>query len=122
MLDVGAERAMLPFGTLQLGRYSLHLQVMPPEGLNGEVQTGTRMSDKEWKAAKKQRIKQWYKDTAAENKMSLVQPIWSVWDDSDPASWPKELKDLWWEVQFDFNDKRAIVQSIRTTTLTMRSC
>eukprot|EP00953_Heterococcus_sp_UTEX-ZZ885_P021431 11952-Heterococcus_DN1.PRE.2 len=114
LIDV--EREVLPLGTLNpIGRYSLYLQAVPPKELNGEVQTGTRMSDKEWNAAKKQRIKQWYKDTAAANKMPLVQPIWSVWYDSDPASWPKELRNFWFSMNSRIIDERGtIVQSMRT--------
>jgi hypothetical protein len=107
---------MLPLGTLNsIGHYGRYLQVVPPEELNGQIQTGTRISDKEWNAAKKQRIKQWYEDTAAENHMPLVQPIWPVWSDSDPTSWSEELRNFWYGMDSVYSNKRpAIVQSIRT--------
>jgi hypothetical protein len=96
-------------------QYSHYLQVAPPEELNGHVQIGTRISDKEWKAAKQARIKHWYEDMAKENTMPLVQPIWPVWYDSDPASWPEELRNFWYRMDTSYTDKRgAIVQSIRT--------
>jgi hypothetical protein len=115
MAEIGTERELLPLGTLNgVRKYGRYLQLVPPEELNGGVQTGTRLSDKEWSAAKKQRIKQWYADKAAENKMPLVQSIWSEWYDSDPASWPKELKRFWSDVSYSYTDNRAIVQSIRT--------
>jgi hypothetical protein len=114
LIDV--ERELLPLGTLNLLRqYSHYLQVAPPKELNKEVQTGIRISDKKWKAAKQARIKHWYEDTAEENTMPLVQPIWPVWYDSDPASWPEELRNFWYRMDISYTDKRgAIVQSIRT--------